>query len=1116
MAALMAKVLVVDDHAENRELLIVLLGYAGHESIEAGDGSEALAMVRQQRPDLVICDILMPTMDGYEFVRKLRADPAISRTEVIFYTATFLEREANNLAESCGVRYVLTKPCEPERILKVLENALGSAAEPQPPSMPVLPDTREFDREHLRLMTDKLVEKAAQLQAANQRLSALTELNLQLASERDPYLLLDKFCQGSRDLFASRCAILVAIDAKGSTPRHFTSWGIAADEVGNLDSMPFDGGVFAEVLARREPRRLAGPQLDRAALGLGDAFPRFESGLIAPLLSLQNVYGWIFLIDKIGFDGFSEEDERLLAIHAAQAGRIYENGSLYAKIQRHAAHLEKAQRQAGVQYAVASVLADAQTWDEAIAGSFAAICEHLQFRAGALLEIDAETAHVTCHAAWSSGAPAVEAFVEGIRRTKIDGVNGPTGRVWLDSEPYSVADIGAVGDFDRAAQARAAGLHAAVFVPVVCRGLRLGVLELFAEASVEPDSETLQTVRAIGAQIGQAMVRRRQQISIGRLNRVYAVLSGVNSLIVRVRDRAELFREACRIAVEDGQFRKVWIGVLDGEPPRLRLADFGGDTVYFEKLRAILGELSSRDYGQFVEKLRAGEPLVFNDVKSDPAVLLKRDIVASGSRAIVWLPLIVASELTGVLVLHADESGFFDADEMKLLLELAGDIAFAMEHIAKTDRLDYLAYFDVLTGLANATLFGERLDQRLLAAPAGEAKLAVAVVNVSRFKVINNAFGREIGDGLLKQVGARIADSVEDHSQVARLGGDNFALMLTGFGNAKELAKIVEERVLACFRSPFSVEGAELHCAGKVGIAMFPEDGADSSSLVRNAESAVGQVRDSGEPYLFHTAQMSERVAEALALESDLRRALEQGEFILHYQPKVDIDDRYVEGLEALIRWNSPVFGMVSPMQFVPLLEETGLIVEVGAWVWRRASLDFVTWAEQGLCPPRIAVNVSAVQLRRHDFVATISGFMKSLPDPAEIDIEITESSAMEDIAEIIDKLHALYSMGVNIAIDDFGTGHSTLSYLAKLPAHFLKIDRSFISVMLDDPDKMSLVSTIISLAHGLKLKVVAEGVDTQEQANMLRLLRCDQMQGYLIAKPMPFEEMTEYIKRRS
>ena len=1110
----MAKVLVVDDHAENRELLIVLLDYAGHESIQAADGSEALAMVATQRPDLVICDILMPTMDGYEFVRRLRADPLISHTRVVFYTATFLEREANNLAESCGVRHVLTKPCEPERILKIIESALASSA--QPAEAPVLPETRDFDREHLRLMTDKLVEKAAELQTANQRLSALTELNLQLASERDPYLLLDKFCQGSRELFAARCAVLVAIHTNGTSDKYLASWGMAAEQVSRLGSVPIDRGIFGEVLATREPRRITGPDVDRVALGLAPEFSEVQSGLIAPLVSLQNVYGWIFLIDKVGFESFSESDERLLAIHAAQAGRIYENGSLYANVQRHAANLERAQRLAGAQYAVASVLADAQAFDDAMSGAFAAICENLRFCVGILIEFDAETSTGSCRAAWSSGETRFEAFLEGVHNTDIDASQEPTGRVWRTAEAYATSDIAAVTGFDRAPLADAAGLHAAVFVPVVCRGKRLGVLELYAECVGDPDADLVQTLKTIGAQVGQAMVRRRQQISIERLNRVYAVLSGVNSLIVRVRDRAELFRESCRIAIEDGKFQKVWIGVLSGESERLHLAEYGGDELdYFEKLRAVLAGVSAEEYAPFAQKLQSGEPLVFNDVKAAQSVFLKNDLIASGSCAIVWLPLIVANELAGVLVLHADETGFFDADEMKLLLELAGDVAFALEHIAKTDRLDYLAYFDVLTGLANATLFNERLAQRLLAAAADQSRLAVAVVNVSRFKVINNAFGRQIGDGLLRQVGERIVDAVEDSRLVARLGGDNFALLISGFDSEKDLARYVEDRVLACFRSPFRIEGTELRCAGKVGIALFPGDGEDSGSLIRNAESTVGQIRDGGEPYLFHTRQMSDKVAAALALESDLRRALDKGEFVLHYQPKVDINNRQLEGLEALIRWESPAFGLVPPMKFVPLLEETGLIVEVGAWVWQQAAHDFLKWTQQGLCPPRIAVNVSAVQLRRHDFVATISGLMRSMPDPAEIDIEVTESSAMEDIAESMEKLHALYSMGVNIAIDDFGTGHSTLSYLSKLPAHFLKIDRSFITVMLDDPDKLSLVSTIIQLAHGLSLKVVAEGVDTKEQANMLRLLRCDQMQGYLIARPMPFAEMTEYIRSR-
>ena len=419
-------------------------------------------------------------------------------------------------------------------------------------------------------------------------------------------------------------------------------------------------------------------------------------------------------------------------------------------MQRHAANLEKAQRQAGVQYSVASVLAASQSWHDAIAGCFAAICQHLHFCVAALLEIDAETGRASCRAAWTSGEPRFEAFVEHVRGVAIDVSQEPLGHVWRNTEPYATADIGAVPDFPKALQAQAAGLHAAVFVPVVSHDARFGVLELFAESAEEPDVELVQTLKAIGAQIGQAMVRRKQHISIQRLNRVYAVLSGVNSLIVRVRDRAELFREACRIAVEDGKFQKGWIGILEGKPLHLRLAEYGGDPVYFEKLRDTLSGLVPDDHMPFLLKLRAGEPLVFNDVTQERSMLLKDDLLASGSRAVVWLPLIVSGELAGVLVLHADETGFFDADEIRLLLELAGDVAFALEHITKTDRLDYLAYFDALTGLANATLFVERVDQRCCS--GGER---------TRFALAGQCFAiqghqqcvRETdGDGLLKQI----------------------------------------------------------------------------------------------------------------------------------------------------------------------------------------------------------------------------------------------------------------------------------------------------------------------------------------------------------------------------
>jgi signal transduction histidine kinase/CheY-like chemotaxis protein len=331
----MPHILVVDDHGANRELISTLLGYAGHTTSEAADGAEALARVRAERPALVICDILMPTMDGYEFVRQLRADALIAHTEVIFCTATFMEREARSLALSCGVSNLLFKPCEPQSILAMVEAALGQSAPIDPP-----PELPEFDRVHLRLITDKLVAQTDELRHANQRLSALTELNLRLASERDPYLMLDQVCRGARDLIGAKFAVLGAKHKNGHESVHYATWGLSAAVADQLEGSDFEGGVFGQVMRERAPRRLINSSGDPSSLGLPASYPNVFSGLVAPIVSLHNAYGWIFLIDKLGADTFSDEDERILGIHAAQAGRIYENGSLYLAMKHNADQLQ--------------------------------------------------------------------------------------------------------------------------------------------------------------------------------------------------------------------------------------------------------------------------------------------------------------------------------------------------------------------------------------------------------------------------------------------------------------------------------------------------------------------------------------------------------------------------------------------------------------------------------------------------------------------------------------------------------------------------------------------------------------------------------------------------------
>jgi EAL domain-containing protein (putative c-di-GMP-specific phosphodiesterase class I) len=331
-----------------------------------------------------------------------------------------------------------------------------------------------------------------------------------------------------------------------------------------------------------------------------------------------------------------------------------------------------------------------------------------------------------------------------------------------------------------------------------------------------------------------------------------------------------------------------------------------------------------------------------------------------------------------------------------------------------------------------------------------------------------------------------------------------------------KLARVLDETSRACFGEPFRPEGgAELRLSAKAGIALSPEDGTDAETLHRNAEAALKQAKASNEKFVFYARHMTERVAEKLVMENMLRLALEGNEFVLHYQPKVDLRTRRIEGVEALIRWQSPELGLVPPLQFIPLMEETGMIVEVGAWAMRRAVLDHRAWAERGLAAPRVSVNVSAVQLRKPDFVDTVKTALAGGATSIGMDLEITESLIMEDIEENIAKLGAIRDLGMNIAVDDFGTGYSSLRYLARLPVQTLKIDRSFIITMIKDPNTMTLVSTIISLAHSLGLSVVAEGVDSEDQAEVLLKSKCDQMQGYLISRPVPQDTLLALLSAK-
>lgn len=602
--------------------------------------------------------------------------------------------------------------------------------------------------------------------------------------------------------------------------------------------------------------------------------------------------------------------------------------------------------------------------------------------------------------------------------------------------------------------------------------------------------------------------RKNQERKIVRLSRIRGIMSAINAAIIRIADRSVLIREICRIAVEHGQFRMAWLGY----------AEHG--TTAFTSVASVqrVGASSSVAVspadipdasGLVARAIKSGKTILCNNIAHDRRISHKEEYLKRGYHSLVMLPLFALEQPAGVLTLCAGEHNFFDQEEMKLLREIADDISFAFDHLAKEEKINYLAYYDALTDLPNRALFFDRLQRHIEVARRDAQLLVVILIDFDRFSNINDSYGRHVGDALLKEAARRMKNRVASENTLSHVGADRFALLLTNVVSAADAAHILERLLEDCYGPAFQLDSDEQYVSVKAGIAMFPSDGSEYDAIYKNAEIALRKAKKSDEAYLFYRPGMNASVAKRLTLENRLYRALEREEFTLYYQPKILAATGRIVGMESLLRWNEPHSGVVQPSAFIPILEETGMILPVGQWIMERAIADYRHWSDRGLTPLPIAVNVSVIQLRQRNFIDMLKKIHGSIPEGAHIlDLEITESMLMEDIEQNIKKLQAAREMGMKIAIDDFGTGYSSLSYLTRLPIDLLKIDRSFILGMNESASGLAIVSSIISLAHSIEMQVVAEGVEEEDQRKLLKLLSCDQLQGYLYSKPLPVNEM--------
>ena len=439
-------------------------------------------------------------------------------------------------------------------------------------------------------------------------------------------------------------------------------------------------------------------------------------------------------------------------------------------------------------------------------------------------------------------------------------------------------------------------------------------------------------------------------------------------------------------------------------------------------------------------------------------------------------------------------------------------VVHLVRHVQERASAEYEAQHDALTGLPNRVLFRDRLDVALAEARRSGTRVAVMFCDLDRFKSINDSLGHAVGNQLLQGVGMRLRECLRPADTVARVGGDEFTLLVPVSAPAESEA--VAERVLQELKAPYAVAGRELFTSVSIGMALFPDDGTDAEALLKHADTAMYRAKARGrDGYQQYTADMGARAQVKHSLENSLRHAIERGELVLHYQPKVDLADGEVVGLEALLRWSHPILGWVEPAAFIPLAEETGLIGPLGEWVMEEACQQLRTWRDAGLPTVPVAINLSPRQLAQSNVVELVAGALaRAGVAPELLEVEITESVCLDDAQGVGDRLQRLRAMGVRCSIDDFGTGYSGLAYLARLPLDSLKIDRSFVSRIGTADSQEAIVDAVIALAHSLRLNVVAEGVETVEQASYLRSRGCDQIQGYLFSRPVPAEDVARLL----
>ena len=617
--------------------------------------------------------------------------------------------------------------------------------------------------------------------------------------------------------------------------------------------------------------------------------------------------------------------------------------------------------------------------------------------------------------------------------------------------------------------------------------------------------------------------------SLQQQTRLYAALSQCNQSIVHCTSAEELFPQICLNAVKYGGVKLAWIGILDEVTKQIKpVAAFGQNHEFLDGIDISVDANTPTGRGPTGTAIRESRPYWSQDFQHDPATEPWKKLAAKfGFCSVASLPLYRKGVTVGAFILYSGTTNAFDESAQKLLIGMAMDISYALDHYANEnerkqaeDKVQYLAFYDPLTKLPNRLLLLDRLQQAMASIARMGKQGALLFIDLDHFKNINDTMGHQVGDMLLQQAAQRLSSCVREGDTVARLGGDEFVVILKDLsGNPVEAATQTEDigvKCLTILSQSYQIETRKYQVTSSIGATLFGNRPTSFEELMKQADIAMYQAKKAGRNTVrFFDPKMQATINDRVSLEIELQQALEKQQFQLYYQ--IQVDSSFIPfGAESLIRWIHPDRGMISPTQFIPLAEETGLILPIGLWVLDEACAQLKLWQQDALTRDLIlAVNVSAKQFRQVDFVEKVLGAVQRHGiDPMRLKLELTEGMLLENIEDTIVTMNALNLIGIKFSLDDFGTGYSSLQYLKRLPLDQLKIDQSFVHDLETDSTDRAIVRTIIAIAHSLDINVIAEGVETEEQRQLLLNKGCSHYQGYLFSKPIPIMEFEALLRR--